>query len=363
LATNSPYPANVTAANMQGRLVSCGLRVRNTTPLLSRGGLCVGAESLTHTGMVNLTIPDLMAMDTTDSVPAASDLWSSVVWHPQDDDEFDYLDSSELTGDFLFPVLGFAFQGSPTVSQNYEFEVYVVFEAKGATVHGLTPSFADPVGMSAIQNTIASVAQRKPVVGDRDRIVSRSLLQASRASHVTSPIIRAFPPLAVQPVLRLPQLRNKLRQPRQPPRFQNRALADSTIYCAFPAICDPDVMLFVVSKTTLTNRFTRGVSSDGFPVYGYHGVLQMSVGCPIQIYRVDPYAYRNGRVVRLDDSPLCESQSLQLAVSKLSGPQRFDLAWSGSLADGVVTPSAQFSRKSSYCLNYGIRLCQSVDDS
>jgi hypothetical protein len=162
--SNSPYTSIQNGTQVKGRLVAAGLRVRNVTALLSRGGSLAAAESLNHTSLDTLNYTNLLLMDTAGTLDASLGSWQSVVWHPQDEDELDFIQNTDTGAPpFNAYTLGFIMT-APTVAtvQNYEWEAYAVFEAKGQLVHGLTPSLSDPQGLAAVQNAVMPVENRKP---------------------------------------------------------------------------------------------------------------------------------------------------------------------------------------------------------
>lgn len=166
--SNSPYINTMTRQQISGRLVAAGLRVRNITPRLYAGGQLIGLESLAHSNLTGLNISDALLQDTCSRLPAGDTAWKSVVWHPQDDDEFDFLGADEF-GALQTVILGFGAQAPPvpdgTQAQIYEFEAVACFEALGSLVHGLSPSPADPLGLAAVRNSTSGVGDRKPKSG------------------------------------------------------------------------------------------------------------------------------------------------------------------------------------------------------
>lgn len=180
--------------NVQVRIVGFGLRVRNTTPYMNRGGNLYGAETVNHediggAGNGNLfayNVSTLNLLDTSSPLSATSNSWHSVTWHPQDDDEFDfnaprannYVVTNGNDDALIFnSTLGFIAVAPSATPQSYEYEAWGIYEAKGINTRGVTPSASDPIGMAAVQNASSSVAMRKPHTGDRLARVSRVIGQ------------------------------------------------------------------------------------------------------------------------------------------------------------------------------------------
>jgi len=169
--TDTPYTSVLTSAQIETRLVSCGLRVRNVTPMLNRGGSLVGIEELNHQSLqvngFNLSIS--MMEDTAAAMSATSDDWQSVTYHPQSPTEISWYTGFTAYGvvPTNYDFMGFIAQAPPSTPQTYEWQVTGCFEAKGTSVQGLTPSHSDPAGFAAVQNAVSSVEARKPHSGDR----------------------------------------------------------------------------------------------------------------------------------------------------------------------------------------------------
>jgi len=163
--TNSPYPSTYTREQVALRLVAAGLRIRNITPLLNRGGSLVGCETLGHQDIVGSTLTALLNQDTAERCNSSSEEWTSVMWHPTDPRELQFLAASDIPAGYPSNanVLGFCFVAPVAIPQTYEWELVVAFEAKGTACHGLSQSESDPVGMARVQNLTASVQARKPV--------------------------------------------------------------------------------------------------------------------------------------------------------------------------------------------------------
>lgn len=363
--SNSPYVIGENATQLKCRLVACGLRVRNITAQLQRGGQLVGLETLNHTPANDLSIAACMLMDTTERCSPFAKEWASVVWHPQDEDESDFLDSDDVIDNELYngATLAFAAQASgsdATLAQLYEYEVYAVFEAKGQSVHGLTPSYNDPVGLAAVQNATASTEARKPIVGDRlakatstiarsAEHLSRILPQLVEVAAFAAPAVRAAAPV----VRAAGQLANRLQAPQRVAR-----LAYSSTECVpFPVnIAGVGYALYAVARTFTSD--VRSTSLDGWGLSNYVGKMTMKTGGSLRFFRVDPHAWVTG-VVREVAGPPVTGQSCQYACSVLLSeevPCDSDLVYTGSIAFGVVQRNIDVVGKRQFVESLGLRL-------
>lgn len=191
--TDTPYFGIAANSIVQARLVGCGLRVRNTTPMLNRGGSLVGIEELNHQSLqLNaFTLQICMMEDTASPMAASSDAWKSVTYHPNNPIDIDWYTAagSYANGPYINDFLGFIANAPPSTPQTFEWQVVAAFEAKGTSVQGLTASHSDPVGFAAVQNAVSSVEARKPHTGDR---AVRYAQLAGRIAATAATAYRAF---------------------------------------------------------------------------------------------------------------------------------------------------------------------------
>jgi len=177
---NSPYSSTTGPENVRGRLVAAGLRVRNITNVMSRGGQVIGLEAPAHDQVDGQGFTNFYNFD--QAAPGSTDgQWTSITYHPIDGDEYDFFFNSGTNANpfsFAGRYMGFLVSApSPDVFQNYEFEAYTVFEVVGRIVHGMSPSMSDPNGMAVIQNAYSQAISRKPFVGDRVLRVAQAIGQ------------------------------------------------------------------------------------------------------------------------------------------------------------------------------------------
>jgi len=369
-ATNSPYLPAYTKEQVSTRLVACGLRVRNVSPALTRGGSLVGLETLGHGDLQGESLTSVLMQDTAQRV-APDGEWHSVVYHPQDDDEYDYLGANQIVGERSNAFLGFVAQAqNVTYAQSYEWEVYVVFEAKGSLVHGLTPSMSDPTGLAAVQNASATVALRKPQTGERDGLVG-SLKAAAGAVLTTlmpsTQTVVDYAPFVYQMARGAYQsyyggrgaVRGGRRRGRGTLQITNAA-GREVIPPAFPTWNeDGSCYLYVLEQDT-GQRTAQAVGKDiaGHTVRGYAGVLFRRLSEDVVVRRVDPVAFGEHRLVYLD-GPAVKGQSLQLAADAYQTGEYIPFsALSGQFSHGEIVSSGKALEKAQFCERHRIILVQ-----
>jgi len=191
--TNSPYGTVVNPFDLDVRVVGCGLRIRNTTPLLSRGGTCTGIETSNHT---NLTqgVSTISSDPNSGLVNISDGNWHSVVYHPADPHEYEFIPGSSRTGlHTVYPssfystyMMGFIVTAPVDNPQTFDWEVYTVFEAKGGIVATATLSESDPVGLATVQNVTGTSELHRPKTGDRSGWLESVMNIPAAAGMLTS---------------------------------------------------------------------------------------------------------------------------------------------------------------------------------
>lgn len=147
--------ADLSAAGIQARVVSSGLRIRNVTAVLNRGGYVVGLHEPAHTCLQNFTIPAMDSYLESGRVSGTVDDWTNILYRPVDTDDVDFQTVIVNPGAAVANTnyMGFIVQ-SPTSAaagaQLYEYEAFTNLEAQGARAVGKEPSHADPNGFAAV---------------------------------------------------------------------------------------------------------------------------------------------------------------------------------------------------------------------
>lgn len=177
-----------TAGHISVRLVASGLRIRNVTPYMYRGGSAVLVEDPGKQPLFNQSFQSLYQID--QSLQCDIDgKWNTVVYHPSDEDDLDYqtrqwnnVNSVDFasTGNKLWrPFIGFVASSPLTALQTYEFEAISHFEIIGRHSAGLTPSPADPAGVGIIDSLTSTIKAHVPTIGDRSKWIDKLLTLAS----------------------------------------------------------------------------------------------------------------------------------------------------------------------------------------
>lgn len=151
--SNSEFTSAALGPNaMQARVVSVGLRIRNITPSLTRGGQCIGLTEPAH-GSVNGFTVAIMDSYNESERHGGKELsqWLELIWHPVDTDDYDFVSVPNVT-----PCMGFIVTAPSASPQTYEYEIYGIYEYQGRNVIGKVFSVADSRGYEAVANTIVS---------------------------------------------------------------------------------------------------------------------------------------------------------------------------------------------------------------
>jgi hypothetical protein len=188
---------NYNGRQISARLVSAGLRVRNITPLMYRGGSVIGVEEPSHLPLLDRNFSQIQQIQNSE-VGDASGQWNSVVFHPVDETELEYSNSINANSQYNSIIdtislskhfLGFAIEcpvGTPLTPQQYEFEAVASFECNGQLATGLQPAPSDVVGIGMVQTLTSSNQSRKPHVGERDGWIDHLIDLASRSPFTNS---------------------------------------------------------------------------------------------------------------------------------------------------------------------------------
>jgi len=153
-STNSPYViADFAAQGLNGRCSAMSLRVRNITPMLSRGGTLYALKSpndeILSCPTFNDAIGDLDATGNAVRCDTSGGEWQTISWCPRDSDQFEYgANPSALSfnGSLMTRTVAFVAQ-APNVTianqQTYEWEWVchfdvIAFNNSNLLVHGAT---------------------------------------------------------------------------------------------------------------------------------------------------------------------------------------------------------------------------------
>jgi len=150
--SNSAFTeANITAEQLEARLVSAGIRLKYAGTKLNQGGTIQAIHTSDHTSLQNQALATYMQSRDEAIREALTNHsgWLSINYHPVDQDDFDYTTDHE--GD------GYIMGATVNTGENIDilWEAYANFEATGAAARAKTGSFADPVGLGAVTNAFS----------------------------------------------------------------------------------------------------------------------------------------------------------------------------------------------------------------
>lgn len=205
--TNSPYiTAAFTNTNIQMRVNSCSLRVRNLTPVLNRGGTLFAFRTPNDTSVLTAPLPinqlvtDLDASGHVCRCDTSGSHWSTISWCPTDIDQMEFVGSSvvasKITGVSALGNIGFYCQAPSNIAvQTYEFEwinhVEIIAGDNAAEqMHSSTRGTAHHLATKV--NTIVSELQLRPKVieNQANSGVAGFITDCVKAGHGAERIIK-----------------------------------------------------------------------------------------------------------------------------------------------------------------------------
>lgn len=154
--TNSPYPGTSFGHDpdqMEGRVVSMGIRIRYTGTELNRGGVAYILETPDHQSMVGYDVTKVRSFDQCRAIPIGRQ-WITVTHQPVLAGEYAYKYTVGSNVHYLGILLSAA---NPLVSAPFEFEYYINVELIGAPARGKTLSAVEPDATHKIIGKIASM--------------------------------------------------------------------------------------------------------------------------------------------------------------------------------------------------------------
>ncbi len=140
------------------RVVGSGLRVRNTTPNLSRGGSLVALQEPRHSSLHTRTFAQLDADVQSGKFELGSlgANWINVLYRPLVKSDVEYAETfPTYTPAPTDPSFYVGVIGTSPVAQTLDVEAYTIFEVQGTAIRGVTISHNDPNGFAAVQAAAA----------------------------------------------------------------------------------------------------------------------------------------------------------------------------------------------------------------
>lgn len=160
-APNAPYLTALVGSGktqVQYRVVSAGLRMRNISAVLQRGGYVTGMMHPAHATLSVLGSADINSWKESSFFPGDTTEWLTCLYRPVADADTDFKITVPVNTNANPNAyyMGFAIQAADTSGNNpqtYEFEAFVNIEYMGAIVVSKTPSHVDEVGFGAVAAT------------------------------------------------------------------------------------------------------------------------------------------------------------------------------------------------------------------
>lgn len=158
--------AQIGTRSLQARVVAAGLRIRNVTSKLARGGQIVGLQEPAHQNLATVpgtvTLANLLSYDESGFFDGASGSWTHITYRPATDNDTNFITAIPPGAYYMV----FAVQGPDTTGANpqtYEYEAYVVGEYLGTVPRGKQPSPCDVAGYAAVSSvSLQSRTLQKP---------------------------------------------------------------------------------------------------------------------------------------------------------------------------------------------------------
>jgi len=205
--SNSDYQASSfvsSGVGNQARIVGAGLRIRYSSTELNRGGVVAGATSPNHFTLSGFTFDQINAYECSNRF-RPQQKWVSALYCPVYNNELIYSTGLGSRGGILSgaytptPIMGFFVQAPDASTQiAFEYEAFVVLEAQGTNIRGLTPSYSDPTGFAAALTT-AQLTMMRPTDNALSAHANRLV---AAAGHVASNTITGMAKTASSSVLK-----------------------------------------------------------------------------------------------------------------------------------------------------------------
>jgi len=212
--------ASFGVSGLNCRITSCGLRVRNITSMLNRGGTCFALKEPNDVPLPGSPFNNIISqLDVTgDSwrCSTSGDKWSYIAWCPRDRDQMEFAYTPiGLTNTGISmggPNLAFVVE-APAVAttQKYEWEFVVHYQVISATgqnglITGLTRGIAHE-NCEAVNGVVAEL-QKKPQIAENEASseLAPFIANCVEAGHDVGAIVTRACDLATRTAAVLPQV-------------------------------------------------------------------------------------------------------------------------------------------------------------
>lgn len=179
-----PYSsADIAARNIQGRIVSVGLRVRYIGRADALNGLIRSIEEPDHTTLANLTPNQIYSYDQVGTERPSSDNWTGVNYSgPTTPSDIEFSNIQYPLG--AVPFMAHIIAG--VAGDEYAWEIYENIEYIGKLAVAKVQNSSDPKGYAKVQETIKGISAMGPVTPkDAPAAINRftSSMAAGNFSH------------------------------------------------------------------------------------------------------------------------------------------------------------------------------------
>lgn len=227
--TSSPFTrATYSTSALQARPLSCSLRVRNITPMLSRGGTLYAVKSPQDTQLsaqpFDTLISDLDVVGHAQRCDTSGDGWQTISWCPRDVDQMEYVaaaSAQNFNSAQMLRTIAFVAQapGSPTTvanQQTYEWEAVWHFDVIADSsltdyVHSSTRGIAHP-HIEKVQQIISDLHVKPQIImNPASNVISGFITDIIDAGHGVDQVVNAVCDLASKTAAIAPSVYRRVR--------------------------------------------------------------------------------------------------------------------------------------------------------
>jgi len=227
---NSPLVrTEFSITGQQARMLSCGLRVRNITPMLNRGGTLFALKSPNDaplpTGVdFNTLIADLEVTGNLHRCDTSGDQWQTLAWSPRDKDQMEFTpnpSSQDFSSGQMLRTLCFIAQAPGAIgvaanAQTYEFEAvfhfdYISVANSNDNVHGSTRGISHP-RIDKVQQIIGDLQTKPQIIqNEASASIANFITDIIDAGHGVNEVVNAACDIASKTASVLPSVYRRVR--------------------------------------------------------------------------------------------------------------------------------------------------------
>lgn len=196
LPSNGPYlDSNVGSdeTDVQFRIVAAGLRCKNITALLDRGGKVIGLTQPAHETLDGYDEAKLLAVAESGYFSGSDEGWVTIVAKPGDIGDFGFskATASDGAGVAVSNYMALMAVAPASKPQTYAFEAYVVVEYTGAPATAKTPGESSPEGVARLLSHLSGteVANKPTQEVGRTRQTKNFMSDLTKLFKVAGPMV------------------------------------------------------------------------------------------------------------------------------------------------------------------------------